>query len=56
MCIPPARIGAVTGEGVERAKARGDSGGGGGGGSGGGSREQSRIDLQLFMEGRQDLG
>lgn len=40
-------------EGVESARTRGDSVGGGGGGGGG---EQSRIDLQLFMEGRQYLG
>lgn len=55
MCIPRARIGAVRAEGVESARAGGVGGGSGGGGSGGGG-EQSRIDLQLFMEGRQDLG
>lgn len=54
MCIPPARIGAVRAEGVE--SARGGVGGGSGGGGSGGGGEQSRIDLQLFMEGRQDLG
>lgn len=54
MCISPARIGAVTAEGVESARMRGRGGGGGGGGGSGG--EQSRIDLQLFMEGRQDFG